>query len=233
MDTPLCDGQSDRQNTPESSPPVNHSKLLKRGRPRIERAGETAGERRKEQIRLAQRAYRFRKDLRIAALDQKVVELEQTILAIRDLYLGVHTSVVDSEIAVSHPFLVQSMQTNLQLLLCLTRSVSSRGAEYQPSSTYHSTDGSWNEDFLGRKTPLPSPPLSGQHPMSGSEPLRLPFDSTCTSPGEAPDVLPDQFALDPLLLYDEYFWEQPSTVMNNDEISLGHLTAHEFSSTHP
>ncbi|GFF59190.1 hypothetical protein IFM46972_11314 [Aspergillus udagawae] len=220
MDTPPCDGQSDRQNTPEPFPPVNHSKLLKRGRPRIERAGETAGERRKEQIRLAQRAYRFRKDLRIAALDQKVVELEQTILAIRDLYLSVHTSVVDSGIAVSHPFLVQSMQTNLQLLRCLTQSVSSRGAEYQPSSTYHSTEGSWDDQVLGRKPPLPSPPLSGHYPTSRFEPLRLPFDSPCTSPGEAPDVLPDQSSLNPLLVCDEYFWEQPSNDMNNDEISL-------------
>ncbi|GIJ81628.1 hypothetical protein Asppvi_000127 [Aspergillus pseudoviridinutans] len=231
MNTPPCDGQSDCQKTPEPSPATNNSKLLKRGRPRIERAGETAGERRKEQIRLAQRAYRFRKDLRISELDQKVAELEQTVLAIRDLYLSVHTSVVDSGIAVSHPFLVQSMQTNLQLLLSLTQSVSSRGAEDQPSSTYHSTDGSWDEHFLGRKPPLPSPPLSSQHPTSGSEPLRLSFDSACTSPGEAPDVSPDQFALDPLLLCDDYFWEQPSMDMNNDEISLGHLTSHEFPST--
>jgi hypothetical protein len=130
MDTSPPAQQSDFQDTPEPSPLVNTSKLLKRGRPRIDRAGETAGEvrstegssvglcltllqRRKEQIRLAQRAYRFRKDLRITELDQKVAELEQTILAIRDLYLSVHTSVVDSGIAMSHPSLAQSMQMNL------------------------------------------------------------------------------------------------------------------------
>ncbi|RHZ49499.1 bZIP transcription factor [Aspergillus thermomutatus] len=227
MDTEPFEEQSDCQNTSEPSPPTNNSKLLKRGRPRIERVGETAGERRKEQIRLAQRAYRFRKDLRIAVLDQKVAELEQTILAIRDLYLGMYTSVVDSGIAMSHPFLVQSMQTNLQLLLSLTQSAS-RGAEDQLLSTHQSTDGSWDESFLGHKPPLPSPALSSQHPTSGSEPLRLPFDSpfdsTSTSPGEAPGPSPDPFILDPLLLCDEYFWEQPSMDTNNDGISIGHLS---------
>jgi hypothetical protein len=70
MDTSPPAQQSDFQDTPEPSPLVNTSKLLKRGRPRIDRAGETAGEvrsterssvglcqtllqRRKEQIRLA------------------------------------------------------------------------------------------------------------------------------------------------------------------------------------
>ncbi|GAQ08517.1 hypothetical protein ALT_5838 [Aspergillus lentulus] len=232
MDTSPPEEQSDRQNTPEPSPPINTSKLLKRGRPRIDRAGETAGERRKEQIRLAQRAYRFRKDLRITELAQKVAELEQTIVAIRDLYLSVHTSVVDSGITMSHPFLAQSMQTNLQLLLSLTQSVSSRRAEGHPSSTYHSTEPSWDEHFLGHKPPLLSPALSSQHPTSDSESLGLPFDSTSTSPGVRSGHSPDQFAVDPFLLCDKYFWEQPSMGMNNDEISLGHLTLHEISSTH-
>ncbi|PKX92354.1 bZIP transcription factor [Aspergillus novofumigatus IBT 16806] len=225
MDASPLEEQSDCRNTPEPSPPIKTSKPPKRGRPRIDRPGETAGERRKQQIRLAQRAYRFRKDLRITELDQEVAKLEQTILAIRDLYLSVHTSVVDSGIGMSHPFLAQSMQTNLQLLLSLTQSVSF-------SSTYQSTDGSWDETFLRRKRPLPSPPVSSQNPSSDSETLKLPLDSTSTSPGEGSRPSPNQFVLDPLLLCDEYFWEQPGMGMNNDEISLGHLTLQEFSSSH-
>ncbi|KAF7122633.1 hypothetical protein CNMCM5793_000658 [Aspergillus hiratsukae] len=234
MDTSPFEKQSDCQGTSEPSPPTSTSK---RGRPRIERAGETAGERRKEQIRLAQRAYRVRKDLRIAELDQKVGELEQTILAVRDLYLSEHTSVVDSGIAMSHPFLLQTMQANLPLLISLTEPVSSRSAEDQPSSTHHSTDGSWDASFLGNTPPLPSPALSGQHPASGSEPLGLafnsPFGSNSTSSGDAAGRSLDQFALDPFLLCDEHFWEQPNIDMNNDEISIGHFTSNEFSSTHP
>ncbi|RLL93460.1 hypothetical protein CFD26_101931 [Aspergillus turcosus] len=177
MDTSPFEEQSDCQNTSVPSPPINTSKP---GRPRIERAGETAGE--------------------------KVAELEQTILAIRDLYLSVHTSVVDSEIFMFYPFLLQSMQTNLRFLLSLTQSVPSRSAEDQPSSTHHSTDGSWDENFLGNKPPLPSPALSSQHPASG--------------PGDAAGSSLDQFALDPLLLCDEYLWEQSNMDMNNDEISI-------------
>ena len=51
-----------------------------RGRPRIDTTDETATERRRTQIRLAQRAYRERKETTISALNKRVVKLE-TIIA--------------------------------------------------------------------------------------------------------------------------------------------------------
>ncbi|KAM5350563.1 hypothetical protein ACJ41O_007068 [Fusarium nematophilum] len=53
------------------------SKKRSRGRPRLDPKDETAQDRRRTQIRLAQRAYRNRKDTAITTLEQKVKDLEQ------------------------------------------------------------------------------------------------------------------------------------------------------------
>ncbi|KAH6887543.1 hypothetical protein B0T10DRAFT_72213 [Thelonectria olida] len=53
------------------------TKKRSRGRPRLETSDETAAERRRTQIRLAQRAYRNRKDTAIDTLKNRVKELEQ------------------------------------------------------------------------------------------------------------------------------------------------------------
>ncbi|OAA51586.1 bZIP family transcription factor [Metarhizium rileyi] len=52
-------------------------KKRSRGRPRLDTKDETAADRRRTQIRLAQRAYRHRKDTTITTLEQRVKELER------------------------------------------------------------------------------------------------------------------------------------------------------------
>lgn len=52
------------------------SKKRSRGRPRLDTRDETAQDRRRTQIRLAQRAYRNRKDTAITTLEDKVKDLE-------------------------------------------------------------------------------------------------------------------------------------------------------------
>ncbi|KAF4464198.1 bzip family transcription factor [Fusarium albosuccineum] len=56
---------------------VEGEKKRSRGRPRLDTKDETAQDRRRTQIRLAQRAYRNRKDTAITTLEQKVKDLEQ------------------------------------------------------------------------------------------------------------------------------------------------------------
>ncbi|KAL7806709.1 hypothetical protein V8C44DRAFT_338655 [Trichoderma aethiopicum] len=51
-------------------------KKRSRGRPRLDTKDETAADRRRTQIRLAQRAYRHRKDTAITTLEQRVKDLE-------------------------------------------------------------------------------------------------------------------------------------------------------------
>ncbi|KAK2590790.1 hypothetical protein QQS21_011527 [Conoideocrella luteorostrata] len=55
----------------------DRGKKRSRGRPRLDTKDETAADRRRTQIRLAQRAYRHRKDTAITSLEKRVKELEK------------------------------------------------------------------------------------------------------------------------------------------------------------
>ena len=59
----------------------------KRGRPRVEKQDESAIDRRRTQIRLAQRAYRQRKESTLEDLRQRVAELTNTIELMVSRYL--------------------------------------------------------------------------------------------------------------------------------------------------
>ncbi|UKZ57369.1 hypothetical protein TrVGV298_011223 [Trichoderma virens] len=75
-------GEEPRQVNGKRSPSPDHDeddavqKKRSRGRPRLDTKDETAADRRRTQIRLAQRAYRHRKDTAITTLEQKVKDLE-------------------------------------------------------------------------------------------------------------------------------------------------------------
>ncbi|KAL6699551.1 hypothetical protein J3F84DRAFT_361113 [Trichoderma pleuroticola] len=75
-------GEEPRQVSGKRSPSPDHDeddavqKKRSRGRPRLDTKDETAADRRRTQIRLAQRAYRHRKDTAITTLEQKVKDLE-------------------------------------------------------------------------------------------------------------------------------------------------------------
>lgn len=70
---------SDSMETSRSSDGEEAERAPQRGRPRLGARSQTRGERRRTQIRLAQRAYRQRKEATIAELSQKVIDLERTI----------------------------------------------------------------------------------------------------------------------------------------------------------
>ncbi|KAL6241701.1 hypothetical protein RBB50_011483 [Rhinocladiella similis] len=70
----------------------------KRGRPRLDSQDETAADRRRTQIRLAQRAYRYRKETTIIALKQKVNDLQSTIEQMNQIYRNLHNNMVDAGI---------------------------------------------------------------------------------------------------------------------------------------
>ncbi|KAL3466937.1 hypothetical protein BJX64DRAFT_284087 [Aspergillus heterothallicus] len=91
------------QNTQDSPPGADAAepalKARKRGRPRVlddDGSDAATKERRKIQLRIAQRAYRSRKEERIATLSKKVTELEQKVLIYRALYLGTRSAVAGS-----------------------------------------------------------------------------------------------------------------------------------------
>ncbi|KAI9689881.1 MAG: hypothetical protein M1822_009763 [Bathelium mastoideum] len=89
------DGEERRQPRKRQRTSKEDSETKKsRGRPRLDPHDETAAERRRTQIRLAQRAYRQRKETTISALKSQVSELQETINEMKDSFLRFNDTVM-------------------------------------------------------------------------------------------------------------------------------------------
>ncbi|KIW88229.1 uncharacterized protein Z519_11340 [Cladophialophora bantiana CBS 173.52] len=118
-----------------------------RGRPRLDTHDETAADRRRTQIRLAQRAYRHRKETTISALKQKVTDLQTTIEHMNKTFLTLHDNMVDAGILTSHYSLGRQLQSATEEFVALSKRASpesddeeeaiakiTRGSDGKPSS---------------------------------------------------------------------------------------------------
>ncbi|KIX94851.1 uncharacterized protein Z520_09541 [Fonsecaea multimorphosa CBS 102226] len=92
-----------------------------RGRPRLDTHDETAADRRRTQIRLAQRAYRHRKETTISALKQKVTDLQTTIEHMNKTFLTLHDNMVDAGILSSHYSLGRQLQAATEEFVALSK----------------------------------------------------------------------------------------------------------------
>lgn len=92
-----------------------------RGRPRLDTQDETAADRRRTQIRLAQRAYRHRKETTISALKQKVTDLQNTIEQMNKTFLTLHDNMVDAGILTSHYSLGRQLQSATEDFVALSK----------------------------------------------------------------------------------------------------------------
>ena len=92
-----------------------------RGRPRLDTQDETAADRRRTQIRLAQRAYRHRKETTISALKKKVGDLEKTIMTMSNTYAELHDNLIDSGLFNSRPALVQQLKATAEQFATLSK----------------------------------------------------------------------------------------------------------------
>lgn len=85
-----------------------------RGRPRLDTQDETAADRRRTQIRLAQRAYRHRKETTISALKKKVGDLEKTIQTMNNAYIELHDNLIDTGLFNSRTTLLQQLKSTAE-----------------------------------------------------------------------------------------------------------------------
>jgi hypothetical protein len=92
-----------------------------RGRPRLDTQDETAADRRRTQIRLAQRAYRHRKETTISALKKRVSELEHTIEKMNKSFLEFHDNAIDSGLVISKPNLAQQLKATTEEFVSLAK----------------------------------------------------------------------------------------------------------------
>ena len=92
-----------------------------RGRPRLDTHDETAADRRRTQIRLAQRAYRHRKETTISALKRRVKDLEQTIARMNSSFLNLQDNMFDSGLLHARPALSDQLKNTADEFLTLSK----------------------------------------------------------------------------------------------------------------
>ncbi|KAF7585966.1 hypothetical protein BBP40_009757 [Aspergillus hancockii] len=99
----------------------------KRGRPRKTmdgRMGEDPEERRRMQIRLAQRAYRSRKEANITSLKGRISQLESALENMSSAVVSFSDSLVHSGALMSHPDIASHLRDTVQTCLSLAKEAS-------------------------------------------------------------------------------------------------------------
>ncbi|KAI9714550.1 MAG: hypothetical protein M1812_006355 [Candelaria pacifica] len=96
-----------------------------KGRPRLEKRDATAADRRRTQIRLAQRAYRLRKETTISSLTAKVSQLTSTIDEMNKSCSKLNDDAISSGIMQLSPKLALELQQTTEHLSLLARNATS------------------------------------------------------------------------------------------------------------
>ncbi|THC94156.1 hypothetical protein EYZ11_006364 [Aspergillus tanneri] len=102
----------------------------KRGRPRKDMEGPTGEdpeERRRMQIRLAQRAYRSRKEANISSLKDRISTLESAVEKMSATVISFSDEIVNSGVLASHADLTGHLRKTVQTCLDLAREAASEG----------------------------------------------------------------------------------------------------------
>ncbi|RSL79328.1 hypothetical protein CEP52_015695 [Fusarium oligoseptatum] len=120
-----------RSKTSEENDGEDRGKKRSRGRPRLDTKDETAQERRRTQIRLAQRAYRNRKDTAITSLEQKVRDLEQTNEDMGKEFMNFFDFVLAQGMLENAPEVARRLNDTTRKFLSFTR----RNADDAPKET--------------------------------------------------------------------------------------------------
>ncbi|PSR76757.1 hypothetical protein BD289DRAFT_456903 [Coniella lustricola] len=92
-----------------------------RGRPRLDTTDQTAADRRRTQIRLAQRAYRSRKESAIQTLEKKVQDLRDTNEEMTKTFMKLHDHAVNYGILTMAPDFARELQLSTKVFLSLAR----------------------------------------------------------------------------------------------------------------
>ncbi|KAK7555580.1 hypothetical protein IWX47DRAFT_781911, partial [Phyllosticta citricarpa] len=104
-----------------------------RGRPKVDTQDETAADRRRTQIRLAQRAYRQRKEMTINSLQHQVEHLQSVIDGMHNSFLHFNDQVRASDIASLRPDLASDLQQTREALNQLVQTAKVVGEDHGDS----------------------------------------------------------------------------------------------------
>ena len=124
-----------------------------RGRPRLDTEDQTAADRRRTQIRLAQRAYRHRKETTISALKARVNDLQATIEHMDKTFLDLHDNLIEAGITTNHVGVARQLQKATQEFVTLAKVLQSDGDDEiaKIAEVSGRTDGSHENRFEPRR----------------------------------------------------------------------------------
>ncbi|KAF2246616.1 hypothetical protein BU26DRAFT_521069 [Trematosphaeria pertusa] len=111
-----------------------------RGRPRVDTQDETAADRRRTQIRLAQRAYRLRKETTISSLKNRNARLQSIIDQMNKSFLRFNDSALKSGILQLHPSLAQELKHVTETFVALAKSAAEGAHEAEDDFGDATTD---------------------------------------------------------------------------------------------
>lgn len=170
-----------------------------RGRPRVDTQDETAADRRRTQIRLAQRAYRHRKETTITGLKQQVSGLQATIEQMNSAFLALHDNLMDSGAMSGHG----ALSTHL-------KSVMDQFDQLATDATVEEDDdiNSPPTKAVSKQKPKPSK-AGGTAAVLNTSPYRSVGD--LDSDADELPLTTMENANDPLYAYDDASWNDANT----------------------
>lgn len=146
-----------------------------RGRPRLDTTDETAADRRRTQIRLAQRAYRNRKETTITALEKEVQGLRNANEEMSAAFMKLHDFALGQGLLDQSPEFGQYLQATTEKFLALARTLHDngesdeghdrRGGQTRRDET--SSPDSISTTLFCAKTAAPQPPHQHQAVYGG------------------------------------------------------------------
>ncbi|PBP26932.1 hypothetical protein BUE80_DR002177 [Diplocarpon rosae] len=95
-----------------------------RGRPKVDKKDGMAADRRRTQIRMAQRAYRHRKETRITSLEQQVQDLRETNEEMSKIFISLCDFAVGNGLLQREPDFGQQIQSATEKFLASTKASS-------------------------------------------------------------------------------------------------------------
>ncbi|KFY53155.1 hypothetical protein V496_07865 [Pseudogymnoascus sp. VKM F-4515 (FW-2607)] len=107
-----------------------------RGRPRLDTKDETAADRRRTQIRLAQRAYRHRKETTISSLETQVEKLQTTAEEMNKAFLGLYDFASSQGILQREPDFARQLHATTQRVLALSKAAAADQLSHDDDSSH-------------------------------------------------------------------------------------------------
>ncbi|KAJ4305982.1 hypothetical protein N0V88_000772 [Collariella sp. IMI 366227] len=166
MSQSAVEGPRKRARTQDAQPEEpEEEKKRSRGRPRLDTKDETAADRRRTQIRLAQRAYRNRKENVIQTLEKQVQHLKNTNEEMSNVFMQLCDFSKQSGLVEQIPEFGRQLHTTTERFLSLAREASEDDKEGEPEikPNNNQADGKASNDRSGSGSPK-MPPFLPRHP---------------------------------------------------------------------